>query len=130
MAFNIFGKNKNKKEEKKPTTEVQEEIVQKESIPFNVSHGAHAVILSFYTSEKSSRLMGNNQYVFKVARTANKQEVRKHVSALYKVDVINVQMLNMPEKERRVGRHSGVKAGFRKAIVTLTKGQSIEQARP
>ena len=74
--------------------------------------------------------MGDNQYVFKVTKGASKQSVAHHVGKLYNVKVINVQVLNMPQKSRNVGRHSGTKSGFRKAIVTLAEGQVIQQAKP
>jgi len=129
MAFNIFG---TKKEEKKPAQpeEQAQESVGSSVAPVAPSHGAHQVIESFYVSEKASRLMGNNQYMFKVAKGANKQSIAQHVSKLYNVKVINVQVLNMPEKSRNVGRHSGTKPGFRKAIVTLAPGNTIQQAKP
>ncbi|MEK7589245.1 MAG: 50S ribosomal protein L23 [Patescibacteria group bacterium] len=140
MAFNIFRKKdtevKSKSQaegEGKPIkSEGQEEVVAQKSagVPIAVSQGAHEVIKSFYASEKASRLMGMNQYVFRVASDADKQSIKKHISALYKVKIKNVQVLNMPEKSRNVGKFAGTKSGFRKAIVTLEKGSIIEQAKP
>lgn len=131
MAFNIFKKEK--KPDTKPTEQGQEQAVQTEPAvvaPLAASQGAHEVITNFYVSEKATRLLAQNQYVFKVAKTANKQSVKRHISQLYKVKVTNVQMLNMPSKSRNVGRFTGTKSGFRKAIVTLAKGNTIEQAKP
>lgn len=86
-------------------------------------------LLHPYVSEKASRLEGMNQYVFKVTRFANKPEVKKAIQNRYKVTVVAVNMINMPSKKRTVGRHVGTKAGFRKAIVTLKKGDTINSTK-
>jgi len=86
-------------------------------------------ILHPYISEKATRLEGMNQYMFKVTRNANKPEVKKAIQNRYKVTVVAVNMINMPAKKRTVGRHVGTKAGFRKAIVTLAEGDSINSAK-
>ena len=132
MAFNLFGKKKEEKKDKPEEGSVSEtkEVTVPSVAPTGISQGAHEVIKNFYVSEKASRLMGDNQYVFKVAKDANKPSIRKHISALYKVKVINVQVMNMPEKSRNVGKYTGKKSGFRKAIVTLAEGDTIEQAKP
>ena len=88
-----------------------------------------SAILHPYVSEKASRLEGMNQYMFKVTRTANKPEVKKAIQNRYKVTVVAVNMINMPSKKRTVGRHVGIKAGFRKAIVTLAEGQTINASK-
>jgi large subunit ribosomal protein L23 len=130
MAFNLFSKDK--EEPKKATKKAPVKAVEKtedESGEFLLgsSQGVHRVISHVYVSEKSSMLSGMNKYVFKVAKTANKPEIKKHVEALYKVKVKDVRVLNMPEKSRNLGKRPGVKAGYRKAIVTLQEGQSIDQ---
>jgi len=86
-------------------------------------------LLHPYVSEKATRLEGMNQYMFKVTRNANKPEVKKAIQNRYKVTVVAVNMVNMPSKKRTVGRHVGTKAGFRKAIVTLAEGDSINSAK-
>lgn len=78
------------------------------------------------TSEKASMLNAKGQYVFRVAAGANKPAVERAVSRRYGVAVSAVRMLVMPGKERRRGRITGWKPGFKKAIVTLKKGQTIE----
>ena len=91
----------------------------------SISRGINSIVLHSYVSEKATRLEGFNQYVFKVARTANKPEVKKAIQNRFQVSVTNVRMVNMPSKKRTVGRHVGTKSGFRKAIVTLKKGDTI-----
>ena len=88
------------------------------------------ILKNFYVSEKASLLNGFNQYVFKVFRSANKSQIRKQVEKLFKVKVTSVKVLNMPRKSRNLGRHAGFKSEFKKAIVILEKGQTIEQAKP
>jgi large subunit ribosomal protein L23 len=66
------------------------------------------------------------EYTFVVAKVANKNEVRQAVARRFNVTVENVRMLTMPGKERRRGRTIGWKSGFKKAVVVLAQGQTIE----
>ncbi len=129
-ALNLFKKPAAKKPRKKAVkaeaVETSSEVV---SAPAPVSMAKNSVILNAYVSEKASRLEGLNQYVFKVVRTANKPEVKKAVQNRYKVSVTNVRMVNLPAKTRQVGRNMGTKSGYRKAIVTLAKGDTINLAK-
>ncbi len=77
-------------------------------------------------TEKISNLTPLNKYVFKVANGTNKIEVKKAIEGLYEVNVISVNMIKTPAKPKRVGRREMVKSGFKKAIVTLKAGESIE----
>lgn len=89
----------------------------------------YGVLKGFYVSEKSSLLNSFNQYVFKVFADATKNEVKKQVESGFGVKIKGVKIVNLPRKSRTVGRHSGFKKGFKKAIVVLEKGHSIEQAK-
>lgn len=71
-------------------------------------------------------LAENNQYVFVVTNNATAPEVKKAVAATYKVKVAAVRMINAKPKEKRFGRTMGVKPGYRKAIVTLQKGEKLD----
>jgi len=68
----------------------------------------------------------SNQYVFRVATDANKQDVKAAVQAIFEVDVEKVQVINVPGKEKRRGAHVGRRPGYRKAVVRLVEGQSID----
>ncbi len=68
----------------------------------------------------------NNQYVFKVARQATKADVKQAVERIFEVDVERVQVINIPGKEKRRGMHSGRRPGYRKAVVRLAEGQTID----
>jgi large subunit ribosomal protein L23 len=77
-------------------------------------------------TEKSSSLKeAGNQYVFEVQRDANKIEIKRAVEKLFKVKVVSVQVALMQGKERRVGRFSGKKPDWKKAIVKLSPKDKI-----
>ncbi|OGN08362.1 MAG: 50S ribosomal protein L23 [Candidatus Yanofskybacteria bacterium RIFCSPHIGHO2_01_FULL_45_42] len=83
-----------------------------------------------YLSEKATLLSGYNQYIFKTFANTNKSEAGKMIEKLFNVKVKAVKILNMPQKRKDVGKHSGFRAGFKKAVVVLEKGYTIEQAKP
>ena len=67
-----------------------------------------------------------NKYFFEVDRRANKIEIAKAVEKLFKVKVSNVHTMNMCGKKRRMGKVLGKKSDWKKAVVTLAPGSSIE----
>lgn len=85
------------------------------------------IILRPIITEKTMKLMAEqNKVTFQVVKSANKVEIAKAVEALFNVKVTNVNTVNTPEKTKRVGRHTGVVGGIKKAIVTLAEGSSID----
>ena len=64
--------------------------------------------------------------MFEVWPETNKTEIKKAVEGVYGVDVIKVKIIKVPRKKRRLGRISGFKQGYKKAIVKIKKGQKIE----
>jgi large subunit ribosomal protein L23 len=68
----------------------------------------------------------HNQISFKVHKRANKIEIRRAVEALFKKKVIDVRTMNCMGKKRRMGRYAGKKADWKKAVVTLAPGESVE----
>lgn len=91
---------------------------------------AYKVIKGPHITEKATWLADQNKHVFKVYNSANKIEVKKAIETLYGVKVDNVRMIHSAPKKRRLGKHEGwrkgLKQGFKKAVVTLKKGQKIE----
>ncbi|OGD41982.1 50S ribosomal protein L23 [Candidatus Azambacteria bacterium RIFOXYD1_FULL_42_11] len=85
-----------------------------------------SVLLSPVTTEKALSGQKLNRYVFKAAPSANKIEIAKAISKNYNVKVVGVNIINVPKKSRRVGKNLGFKSGYKKAVVALAKGQSIE----
>jgi large subunit ribosomal protein L23 len=67
-----------------------------------------------------------NQISFKVHKRANKIEIRRAVESLFKKKVVEVRTMNVRGKKRRMGRYAGKKADWKKAIVTLAPGESVE----
>ena len=83
------------------------------------------IILEPIISEKTVDDKAYNKYAFKVHKKANKVEIRKAVEDLFKVKVVSVNTMNYRGKKRRLGYYVGRKPSFKKAIVTLKKGDSI-----
>ena len=86
----------------------------------------YRVIKNPHITEKATRLAAMNQYVFKILKGANKNEVKKAVEDYYGVDVIGVRIINIPSRTRRRGKGVSTKQGYKKAIVVVAKGQKIE----
>lgn len=140
--FDIFKKKKKaegKKGEKpkeklikkpKQIQKVEKKLVEKpvlkEERKRKKMDGAYRILKTPHITEKATDLMENNQYTFKVYENSNKQEVKKAVESVYGVDVVSVNMINIPRKRKRLGRSSGWKKGGKKAIVRIKKGQEIE----
>ena len=88
--------------------------------------GERTVLIKPLLTEKSNRLSAEGKYAFRVANYANKIEVKRAVERAFRVNVTKVNILRVKGKERRVGRFPvGRTAGWKKAIVTVAKGQSI-----
>jgi large subunit ribosomal protein L23 len=85
------------------------------------------IITSVIVTEKSERLKTESgKYTFKVARTANKVEIRQAIEKLFKVHVTSVHTINYEGKLRRMGRFAGRRPDWKKAVVTLKQGENIE----
>jgi len=67
-----------------------------------------------------------NQYTFEVDRRANKVQIKEAVEQAFDVDVLAVNVMNMPAKPRRHGPHKGRTSRWKKAVVTLAPGERIE----
>jgi large subunit ribosomal protein L23 len=85
------------------------------------------VIIRPVVTEASAMLQEERQtYTFIVARDSNKLEIRHAVQTLFNVTVQDVRTANYPGKVRRVGRSVGRKSGYKKALVKLVEGDSID----
>lgn len=76
-------------------------------------------------TEKATRLLADNQYIFEVAPKATKPEIKAAIESLFDVKVVSVNTQNPPQKKKRVGRFMGSKPHFKRAIVTLAQGSEI-----
>jgi len=130
----IFDSFKHKKEEvkkevvKKPVKKASVKPAPVKSAPVKESKTgiAYKSLESPHVTEKSSLLIEENKYTFKVTPRSNKIEIKKAVEDLYGVNVVNVSIINVHRKKRRVGRKFGFKKGYKKAIVEIKEGQKIE----
>jgi large subunit ribosomal protein L23 len=87
----------------------------------------YSVIKRPLVTEKSTIARDEaNKYVFEVDRRANKIEIEKAVERLFKVKVLNVRTSNVAGKKKRTGRIMGRKSDWKRAVVTLAPGQTIE----
>jgi large subunit ribosomal protein L23 len=77
-------------------------------------------------TEKSARLRNNNTVTFEVHQDANKIQVRDAIRQLFKVEVADVNVMIVRGKERRMGRGYAKLQNWKKAMVTLKSGSSIE----
>lgn len=77
-------------------------------------------------TEKSYKLSAEGKYVFMVDNQTNKSEVKKAVKILYKVDPISVNIINSRRKNKHFGPRITAGSKYKKAIVTLKKGQKID----
>ena len=92
-----------------------------------MSRDARQIILEPVVTEKSTRQRETRNVVaFVVARDANKIEIRNAVEKLFDVSVKSVRTITVPGKRKRLGRYEGLRSGWKKAIVRLAEGQSIE----
>lgn len=79
-------------------------------------------------TEKAVSMQGNGKYVFLVKLSAAKSEIKKVIEELYGVKVDNVNTLRSFGKTKRYGAKIGKKTEYKKAIVTLKKGEKIDTA--
>jgi large subunit ribosomal protein L23 len=89
--------------------------------------GAYQVVQKPLLTEKGTRLKEEgNHYLFRVAKRANKVEIKQAIETLFKVTVVAVRTLPVRGKKKRLGKFQGRQADWKKAIATLKAGDSIE----
>ena len=76
-------------------------------------------------TEKSVRLIAENQYTFDVDLKSTKPEIKKVVEEIFRVDVLSVNTHRPPRKKRRLGITTGFKSSKKRVIVTIKSGQSL-----
>lgn len=87
---------------------------------------ANTIIIKPLLTEKSTDARQENKYLFEVHKKANKNEIKRALEKLYKVNVINVNTMNVKSKPRRLRtRKYGKTRTWKKAIVQLAQGQSF-----
>jgi len=91
-----------------------------------VSLHPNEVLLAPVVSEKSYSLISDRKYTFKVHKDAHKTQVRQAVEELFEVHVENVNILKVQSKPKRRGASQGTRPGWKKAIVQVREGDTIE----
>ena len=85
-------------------------------------------IISPVITEKSTSLSEQNKIIFKVPSEANKKNIKKNIEKIFKVNVTKINIINK-QPRKKIVRGKKVKVmGYKKAIITLKKGQSIDLA--
>ncbi|ACV22641.1 50S ribosomal protein L23 [Slackia heliotrinireducens] len=84
------------------------------------------VIIRPVITEHSYDMMEKNTYTFEVAKDSNKVEIAKAVEEIFKVKVVKVNTINVKPKPKRVRYQAGYTRSWKKAMVTLAEGDSIE----
>jgi large subunit ribosomal protein L23 len=91
-----------------------------------VSLHPNEILLAPVVSEKSYSLIEDHKYVFKVHKDAHKTQIRQAVEELFDVKVVGVNIVKVQPKPKRRGLTRGTKPGWKKAIVELKAGDTIE----
>ena len=85
-------------------------------------------IISPNITEKSTSLSEYNKIVFKVHKNASKNSIKKSIEKIFKVNVVKINTINLKAKTKMVKNKKTFKSGYKKAIITLKKGQTIDLA--
>ena len=83
------------------------------------------IILAPIITEKSAALAETNTYVFSVDVRANKTQIKQAIEKKFNVKVMAVNVTNSHPKKKRVGKYTGMTSKYKKAVVTLKKGDTI-----
>ena len=86
----------------------------------------HQVLRKPLVTEKGTILQQEGKYCFVVADKASKWEIKRAVEKAFNVDVVSVNVMNMHGKQRRMGRQLFRESSWKKAVVTIKDGQSIQ----
>ena len=136
--LNRFKQSKEEEKKAEPKKELKKENVSspkqenekkpEENKSFQGVVNAATVLNAPHISEKATFLQEEDKYVFRVSKRTNKIEVKKAIENLYKVKVEDVNIVNIPAKKKTWRGRPGYGSGYKKAIVTIAKGQKIEIA--
>lgn len=130
--FNPFKKKESEKPEPKKKaveaqkTEAKQEAPQTQPALLSKQGGYPlGVLITPRITEKATAASAVNQYVFEVAKSANSYTIKQAVEGKYGVHVKKVNIVNNRGKKIRLGRYEGRRSGFKKAYVTVAKGETV-----
>lgn len=87
---------------------------------------AYRILIEPWITEETTRIAELNKYVFKVADSSTKNQIRRAIEEIYKVTVQSVNTVRVPGKKRMRGMTKGWKSGYKKAIITVKEGDKID----
>ena len=87
----------------------------------------YSTIISPSITEKNTILREENKYVFKVDRNSNKPQIKRAIENVFNVKVESVNTMIVKGKKKRMGRFAGNRPNWKKAIVKLAEGQTIDK---
>lgn len=96
---------------------------EKKGENFNI---AAKVLVEPLITEASTTAAEFNKYIFKVTKEADKRQIKRAIKELYSVEAVSVRTINVGGKKRMRGRVEGRTASYKKAIVTVKEGESID----
>ncbi|MFZ2189955.1 MAG: 50S ribosomal protein L23 [Candidatus Magasanikiibacteriota bacterium] len=99
--------------------------VKKTDLTKKINGQAYKVLLSSVISEKAAIAESHNSYTFSVEKTATKVDVRNIIKQIYNVKVLKVRIMNREGKAKNTRGKKGRTSDWKKAIVTLAKGETI-----
>lgn len=134
QLLNKIFKRKGKATEAKPVRKTvwSEDVTVKSQAATDISKAVkgrelvYGVLRAQHLTEKTNKLAEAGSYVFIVSPAANAVRIKQAVEVKYDVNVLDVRILCMPSKKIKRGRQVGYRPGFKKAIVKIKKGQTIE----
>nr|YP_010338493.1 ribosomal protein L23 [Rhodaphanes brevistipitata]UNJ18443.1 ribosomal protein L23 [Rhodaphanes brevistipitata] len=91
----------------------------------DLSYRSLSIIKKPVITDKTTRLLENNQYSFEVDPKANKTLIKQSIELIFQVKVIAVNTYHLPRKKRRIGKFTGYRSHYKRAIVKLAPGDSI-----
>lgn len=113
------GKGKVVKKDSKKKKKVSEELINKADL-------VNKTIINPVVSEDAMKKTADRKYVFNVHPDSNKNQVAEAMEVLYGVEVIKVNIMKYKQRSHRFRMTKGQKSGYKKAIVTIKKGQEID----
>lgn len=124
MAINLFKKQEEGKKE--IVKETKKTVAKTSRVDAEKISEAWKVLKFPHVTEKAAAMVNENFYVFQVFPQSNKVEIRKAIETEYKVNVIDVKIVNIPRKKIQRGKIAGYRNGYKKAFVRLKEGQKID----
>ena len=83
------------------------------------------IIYAPIITEKTALMANENKYAFKVDPRANKTQIKQAIESIFNVKVESINTTNSHPKKKRVGKYTGMTSKYKKAVVTLKKGDTI-----